>query len=66
MSRRRWLVVVVTLVLGAVLAHWRPWETPLQLVQAGLGVTFVEFDGGHEIPGEVVAALGKFLAAIKR
>jgi phospholipase/carboxylesterase len=35
------------------------------LVAAGLAVTFVEFDGGHEIPGEVVGALGKFLAAIK-
>jgi phospholipase/carboxylesterase len=35
------------------------------LVAAGLDVTFVPFDGGHEIPGEVVAALGKFLATIK-
>ena len=35
------------------------------LVAAGLAVTFVDFDGGHEIPGEVVAALGKFLAGIK-
>jgi phospholipase/carboxylesterase len=36
------------------------------LVAAGLAVTFVPFDGGHEIPGEVVAALGKFLAGLKR
>jgi phospholipase/carboxylesterase len=36
------------------------------LVAAGLSVTFVPFDGGHEIPGEVVAALGNFLAELKR
>jgi phospholipase/carboxylesterase len=36
------------------------------LVAAGLAVTFVPFEGGHEIPGEVVAALGKFLAELKR
>jgi len=33
-----------------------------QMVAAGLSVTFVAFEGGHEIPGEVVAALGAFLA----
>jgi phospholipase/carboxylesterase len=36
------------------------------LAAAGLDVTFVAFEGGHEIPGQVVAALGKFLAALKR
>ena len=36
-----------------------------ELVAAGLAVTFVPFDGGHEIPGEVVVALGEFLASIK-
>ena len=36
-----------------------------ELVAAGLQVTFVAFDGAHEIPGEVVAALGKFLAGLK-
>lgn len=34
------------------------------LVAAGLAVTFVPFDGGHEIPGAVVAELGKFLAQL--
>jgi predicted esterase len=33
-----------------------------QMVTAGLSVTFVAFEGGHEIPAEVVAALGTFLA----
>jgi phospholipase/carboxylesterase len=32
------------------------------LVAAGLVVTFIPFDGGHEIPAEVVTALGAFLA----
>jgi phospholipase/carboxylesterase len=32
------------------------------LVAAGLLVTFIPFDGGHEIPEEVVTALGAFLA----
>ena len=36
------------------------------LVAAGLDVTFVPFDGGHEIPGEVVVALGEFLKRLKR
>ena len=36
-----------------------------ELVDAGLTVTFLPFDGGHEIPGEVVVALGKFLAELK-
>jgi len=35
------------------------------MVAAGLVVTFLPFDGGHEIPGEVVAGLGRFLAGIK-
>jgi phospholipase/carboxylesterase len=35
------------------------------LLAGGLAVTFVPFDGGHEIPGVVVAALGKFLASVK-
>jgi phospholipase/carboxylesterase len=30
---------------------------------AGLRVTWFPFDGGHEVPGEVVAALNAFLAA---
>ena len=33
-----------------------------EMVTAGLSVTFVAFEGGHEIPSEVVAALGTFLA----
>jgi phospholipase/carboxylesterase len=33
-----------------------------QMAAAGLSVTFVAFEGGHEIPGDVVAALGTFLA----
>jgi phospholipase/carboxylesterase len=36
------------------------------LVAAGLVVTFVPFDGGHEIPEEVVVALGAFLAQTSR
>jgi len=35
------------------------------LVAAGLEVTFVPFDGGHEIPAQVVEALGEFLAGVK-
>jgi hypothetical protein len=34
------------------------------MVQTGLAVAFVPFDGGHEIPREVVIALGNFLAGI--
>jgi len=34
------------------------------LVAAGLPVTFVPFDGGHQIPEEVVIALGKFLVRV--
>jgi phospholipase/carboxylesterase len=37
-----------------------------ELVAAGLAVTFVPFEGGHEIPTQVVVALGKFLAELKR
>jgi phospholipase/carboxylesterase len=37
-----------------------------ELVTAGLAVTFVPFDGGHEIPEEVVTALGEFLARTAR
>jgi phospholipase/carboxylesterase len=36
------------------------------LVAAGLVVMFVPFDGGHEIPEEVVTALGAFLARTLR
>ena len=32
------------------------------LVAAGLAVTLIPFNGGHEIPEEVVRALGEFLA----
>jgi phospholipase/carboxylesterase len=35
-----------------------------ELADAGLDVTWVPFDGGHEIPGPVVAALNAFLAPI--
>ena len=35
--------------------------TRTQLTEAELPVTFVPFDGGHEIPPEVVSALTKFL-----
>ena len=31
------------------------------LADAGLKVTWVPFDGGHEIPAEVVTALNAFL-----
>jgi phospholipase/carboxylesterase len=41
-------------------------ELRAKLVAAGLRVTFVPFEGGHEIPGEVVAALGRFLAELGR
>lgn len=37
--------------------------TRAQLTQAGVPVTFVPFDGGHEIPPEVVSALTEFLFA---
>jgi len=36
------------------------------LVAAGLAVTFIPFDGGHEIPEQVVTALGGFLARTLR
>jgi phospholipase/carboxylesterase len=36
------------------------------LVRAGLEVTFVPFDGGHEIPAGVVEALNAFLAHLKK
>ena len=36
------------------------------LLAAGLPVTFVAFDGSHEIPAEVVIALGDFLARLKQ
>ena len=36
-----------------------------EMVAAGLRVTFVAFDGGHEIPGDVVVALNRFLAEVK-
>ena len=36
------------------------------LVAAGVEVTFVTFDGGHEIPEAVVTALGEFLARTAR
>jgi phospholipase/carboxylesterase len=34
------------------------------IVAAGMELTFIPFDGGHEIPEEVVRALGEFLARI--
>jgi phospholipase/carboxylesterase len=37
-----------------------------ELVAAGLVVTFLAFEGGHEIPGEVVAGIGTFLAGLAR
>jgi len=37
-----------------------------ELVAAGVAVTFVPFDGGHEIPEVVVTALGEFLARTAR
>jgi phospholipase/carboxylesterase len=35
-----------------------------ELAEAGLAVTWVPFDGGHEVPAEVVAALNTFLAPV--
>ena len=35
-----------------------------ELADAGLAVTWVPFEGGHEVPAEVVTALGAFLAPI--
>ena len=35
-----------------------------ELVSAGLNVTFVAFEGDHQIPGEVVVALGEFLGKL--
>jgi phospholipase/carboxylesterase len=35
-----------------------------QMTDAGLAVTFVPFDGGHEIPAPVVDALNEFLAKL--
>ena len=44
-----------------------PFDGSERLAQAmrdaGLRVTWVPFDGGHEIPIEVVTALNRFLAA---
>lgn len=37
-----------------------------QMISAGLSVTFVPFDGGHDIPAQVVEALGHFLAQTAR
>jgi predicted esterase len=37
-----------------------------ELVAAGLAVTFIPFDGGHEIPEEAVTALGAFFARTLR
>jgi phospholipase/carboxylesterase len=37
-----------------------------ELEAAGLKVTWFPFDGGHEVPGPVVAALNTFLATIVR
>jgi phospholipase/carboxylesterase len=37
-----------------------------ELADAGLVVTWVPFDGGHEVPAEVVVALNAFLAPILR
>ncbi len=36
-----------------------------ELEAAGLSVTFVSFAGGHEIPAEVVVALGQFLKQVQ-
>jgi phospholipase/carboxylesterase len=36
-----------------------------ELVSAGLRVTWVPFDGGHEIPEAVVMALNRFLRAVR-
>jgi phospholipase/carboxylesterase len=35
-----------------------------ELAAAGLAVTWVPFDGGHEVPTEVVVALNRFLAGV--
>jgi phospholipase/carboxylesterase len=35
-----------------------------ELADAGLAVTWVPFDGGHEVPAQVVAALNAFLAPV--
>ncbi len=35
-----------------------------EMRRAGLRVTWMPFDGGHEIPAEVVTALNQFLATI--
>ena len=57
--------------LPVVLAHGRqdpilPFAASARLAQqlsaAGLAVTWVPFDGGHDIPAEVVTALNAFLA----
>ena len=37
-----------------------------ELAAAGLAVTWVPFDGGHEVPAQVVTALNAFLAPILR
>jgi len=36
-----------------------------RLTSAGLNVTWFPFDGGHDIPDEVITALNDFLAALK-
>jgi phospholipase/carboxylesterase len=35
-----------------------------EFIAAGLNVTFVAFDGDHQISGEVVVALGEFLGKL--
>ena len=35
------------------------------LAAAGLRVTWIPFDGGHEIPAEVVASLNEFLRGVR-
>jgi phospholipase/carboxylesterase len=56
--------------LPVFLAHGRqdpilPFASSARLAQAlseaGLRVTWVPFDGGHDIPSEVVSALNRFL-----
>jgi phospholipase/carboxylesterase len=37
-----------------------------EMIAAGLAVTFIPFDGSHEIPAEVVIALNDFLAKIQK
>lgn len=39
-------------------------ELQRELVAAGLSVSFLAFDGGHEMPAEVIGALGEFLAGL--